>query len=101
MIGIDPEEAAGGTVDEGDLAVLIEHDHAFVERLEDLLEEALFADQPVEKLPGLGRVDPVEAGEEFVEEAGFQKPQERLTAAYFAEATKALKTPSSPRKGRE
>jgi hypothetical protein len=72
LIGIDSEEAAGGAVDEGDLAVFIEHDDAFVERLEDLLEETLLADQAVEQLSRLGRVDPVDAGEEFVEEAGFQ-----------------------------
>ena len=67
----EAEEFLGGGVDEGDAAFFIEDDDAFVEGFEDLLEEAFFPDEAGKELLGLGRIDAVEAGEEFFEEAGF------------------------------
>ena len=63
--GIEPEELAGGVVQEHDLAVRIEDDEAFLQRLEDIFQEALFLDQPGHDLLDLARLNAIDPGHEL------------------------------------
>ncbi len=69
--GIQSEKLAGGGVREIDPTVGIENDHPFTEGFENFRERSFFADQAGDELVHFARVHAVEAGDEFVEKAGF------------------------------
>src|SRR5690606_18071395 len=72
---IEPEKLAGGGVHEIDPAVGVEDDDPFAERFEDLGQRSFFADQAGDELVHFPRVHAVEAGDEFVEKAGFHEKE--------------------------
>ena len=67
-LAVDPEQVRGGPVEKGDVAVGVEHDDPFAERLEDTLEEAALADEAGDQALHLTGFDAVEAGDHFLEE---------------------------------
>ncbi len=58
-------------VDEADHALRIQNDDAFLQRLEDFFEKALFVDQAGDDLLDLAVFDAIQAGDEFFEKSGF------------------------------
>ena len=70
---IESEESAGGAVDEGDGAVGVEEEDAFLEGLEDAFEEALLAEEAIDEGLDLPGFEAVEAGDEFLDEAGMHE----------------------------
>ena len=71
LLRIQPEKPAGRLVDEIDHAVRIQQDHAFLQRLEDLFQKPLLADQPGDDLLDLAVLDAIQPGDEFFEKSGF------------------------------
>ena len=70
---IEPEELAGGAVEEHDFSLGIEDDQAFVKGFEDFLKEAFFLDESRDDVLDFAGFDLVEARDEFFEESGFHR----------------------------
>ena len=67
---VEAEEVAGGVVEEGDAALGVGDDDAFVDGVEDGLEKAFLAGEPQEVVLDFLRADAADALDEFFEEAG-------------------------------
>lgn len=72
MLGGGAEEAAGGLVDEANLASFIKEEDAFSEGFEDFLEEAFFPDEAGKERLHFAGFDLIDPGEDFFKDGGFQ-----------------------------
>lgn len=68
---VQSEEVASGSVEEHDFSPGIQDNEAFLQRFENVLQEALFLDQAGDDLLDLSRLNTVEARHEFFKETGF------------------------------
>jgi periplasmic divalent cation tolerance protein len=73
LLFLEAEELAGGAVDVGDLASLIEHDDAFLKGVENFFEEAFFTQQLKHDALDLAGVEAIHAFDELVDEGGSHK----------------------------
>ncbi len=78
---VDAEQRGDGVVEVEDAAVRIDHDDAFLERIEDRLKKALFVVEPLQVSLQVARSYPVDPVKELIQERVFHREREILEPA--------------------
>ena len=72
LFGIQSKEPAGGIIEKSDRAIGFKDEHALLQGLEDILQKALLAHQPVDQVVYLARAEAIEPRNQFFDEPAVQ-----------------------------